>query len=114
MLSSPLPTLHQTPSFSPLTGPKPTIGSPIIGWITSYNKSTFLSPSNAYYTHPTITDAPRSLLMAFLVHPFPSVKGFLKVTLLPRSFSIYPSNLYLMLFGHLGYGSEHMQTIHMP
>ena len=90
------------------------IGFPIIGWIMSYNKPTFLSPSDAYYTHPTIIDDPRSLSMAFLVHPSPSAKGFHKGIQLLQSSLIYPLNLYSMLFRPLDYGSEHMQMIHMP
>src|SRR5438128_1872492 len=90
------------------------IGFPITGWITSYNKSTFLLPSDDYYIHPTITDALRFLSMASLAHPSPSAKGFHKGIQLLQSSLTYPLNLYSMLFEPPGYGSEHMQMIHMP
>ena len=90
------------------------IGFPITGWTMSYNKSTFPSPSDIYYTHPIITDALRFLSMASLAHPSPSAKGFHKGIQLLQSSLTYPLNLYSMLFEPPGYGSEHMQMIHMP
>src|SRR5438128_3639603 len=89
------------------------IGFPITGWTMSYNKSTSLSPSDDYYIHPIITDAPRFLSMASFAHPSPSAKGFHKGIQLLQSSSTYPSNLYSMRFAPPGYGSGHMLMIHM-
>src|SRR5438128_52569 len=80
----------------------------------SHNKSTFLLPSDDYYIHLTITDILRFLSTASWAHPSPSAKGFLKGIQLLQSSLTYPLNLYLMVFGHPGYGSGHMQMIHTP